>query len=237
MQNQRTDYGAIIDKYVAYKQDQQNAEWRLGHQQVLRALGEISGKTILDFGCGPATFSSLLSARGAQVIGVDPSQEELEQARARDPRGDYRYYRGLLAEMLAGEKIVLIVATFSFCLIPDRELRYILRDMRQLMGPDGRLVILEPNQGRSHGVQYANLHYHRKEGVQTGDYVCVTLGSGDGAVELYDDIFRQHEDYCMLLAEAGFTVEQLEEPRPEAEWGEGWETESKYPPFLLITAR
>lgn len=230
----KTDYGTIVKKYTCYTSNPEDAEARLGR---MPALAHVKGKVIVDLGCGPATCGKLLSDAGATVIGLDISPKVIEEARQVDPKGDYRVYRGLLAEKLRGAEIDCILMSFSFCVIPDREIRYMLRDIRRIISGAARLVIIEPNQERAHGIKYRNVHYHRKKGVQTGDYVHVTLGTGEGAIQLYDDIYRTHADYQELLEEAGFVIETMTEPRPEDDWGKEWEMERKYPPFLLITAR
>lgn len=232
----KTDYGAIVGHYQRYKTDHQDGELRLGTAPALAALGDVRGKTVLDFGCGPATISKSLREAGAIVIGFDADPRVIEVARQNDPQSDYRVYGGLLAQEVAGRRIDLVLMSFSFCVIPDREVRYILRDMRSLLGEKGKLVIIEPNQEKAHGIQYRNLHYLEKPGVQTGDLVEVMLGSGDDAMLLTDDIYRRHTDYRNLLEEAGFSIEVIEEPMPGDDWDGEWETERKYPPFLLIVA-
>lgn len=215
----------------------EGSQLRLGRMPAHAALGCLQGKTVLDFGCGPATNSQRLVAAGARVIGLDVDPLVIEKARQVDPQGDYRVWRGLLAKELRGSvNINCILMSFSFCVIPDREIRYILPDMREILPRDGKLVIIEPNQEKAHGVQYPSLHYHRKEGVKTGDFVHVTLGSGKDAILLTDDIYRRHDDYCKLLEEAGFHIELMQEPVPDRNWGEGWELLQKYPPFVLIVA-
>lgn len=42
---------------------------------------------VLDVGCGTGIFTRLLAARGARVVGIDPSHDMLEQARS-GPRAD-----------------------------------------------------------------------------------------------------------------------------------------------------
>jgi 2-polyprenyl-3-methyl-5-hydroxy-6-metoxy-1,4-benzoquinol methylase len=46
-------------------------------------LGDVRGKRILDIGCGDGTRSILLALKGAQVVGIDLSQEAIAAARAR----------------------------------------------------------------------------------------------------------------------------------------------------------
>lgn len=234
----KTNYGNVVDRYQHYTSDDNvnDPELRLGRIPALTALGRVSGKTVLDLGCGPATNSSRLVAMGAYIIGFDADPVVVQKARQVHPQGDYRLNRGLLAKELERVRIERILMSFSFCVIPDREVRYILQDMREMLPKEGRLVIIEPNQEKSHGIQYPSLHYHRKEGVRTGDLVEVTLGSGENAILLTDDIYRRHSDYRQLLEEAGFTIERMEEPLPPKDWGDGRELLEKYPPFVLIVA-
>ena len=46
-------------------------------------LGDVKGKTILDYGCGDGSNTVMLSRRGAKVIGVDLSPELLRLAKQR----------------------------------------------------------------------------------------------------------------------------------------------------------
>ena len=50
----------------------------------IAALGDISGKRILDIGCGAGSTSVAMARAGATVIGVDISEDLLAEARARD---------------------------------------------------------------------------------------------------------------------------------------------------------
>src|SRR5258708_7550977 len=47
----------------------------------LRALGEVAGGDVLEFGCGAAQWSIALHQRGARVTGLDNSARQLEHAR------------------------------------------------------------------------------------------------------------------------------------------------------------
>jgi SAM-dependent methyltransferase len=53
----------------------------------IAALGNISGKRILDIGCGAGSTSVAMARAGATVVGVDISEDLLTEARARDTGG------------------------------------------------------------------------------------------------------------------------------------------------------
>jgi SAM-dependent methyltransferase len=54
--------------------------WQLPESE-LRILGDVSGKDVLELGCGAAQWSILLAGLGARPVGVDNSARQLERAR------------------------------------------------------------------------------------------------------------------------------------------------------------
>lgn len=56
---------------------------RLEEGAILRLTGDVSGKYLLDLGCGDGTYSIAASRRGARVTGVDISDAMLKSARRR----------------------------------------------------------------------------------------------------------------------------------------------------------
>lgn len=231
------DYGTFVNNYEAYTETTGGMEYELGRKPGLQALGAISGSTVLNFGCGPATNSRELRAMGAAVIGIDVSKEELTTARQRDPDGFYIHYDGVhLADALSNRQVDAILASFSVCAISDEVLAPLLRDMRKILGKGGRLVIIEPNLEKALGTRYPDLHYYPQKDVKSGDHVRVTLGSGTRAVELYHDIYRRHADYRRLLEEAGFTLLRVEQPRPTGWNLLRWLKAFRVPPFVIFVA-
>ncbi len=54
--------------------------WRIPEAEV-RALPKVSGKDVLELGCGTAYWSAWLARRGARVVGLDLSERQLGNAR------------------------------------------------------------------------------------------------------------------------------------------------------------
>lgn len=53
---------------------------RVLYPEILRQLGRLRGRSVLDVGCGPGAWARLLAYRGAQVVGVDASPRMIELA-------------------------------------------------------------------------------------------------------------------------------------------------------------
>lgn len=54
--------------------------WAL-REKDLQILGDVAGEDVLEFGCGGAQWSVALAKRGARVVGIDLSAQQLEHAR------------------------------------------------------------------------------------------------------------------------------------------------------------
>lgn len=59
--------------------------WHVESEAVLRALGPVSGRRIVDIGCGTARLAALLAAHGASVTGIDLDAAMLAVAASRFP--------------------------------------------------------------------------------------------------------------------------------------------------------
>lgn len=60
------------------------AKRHLANPTLLRLLGEVRGRRVLDAGCGNGYFSRMLAERGAQVIGVEPTEAMVAFAREQE---------------------------------------------------------------------------------------------------------------------------------------------------------
>src|SRR4051794_36360701 len=62
---------------------QPNADTPFFLEYSFHLLGDVTGKTVLDYGCGAGENSTVLSMRGANTIGVDLSPELISIAERR----------------------------------------------------------------------------------------------------------------------------------------------------------
>lgn len=96
----------------------------------------------LDVGCGEGRFCRMLRARGIATIGIDPTEPLLEEARRRDPEGDYRAARAEALPLPDGA-CDLVVSYLSLIDIPD--LPAAIAEMSRVLAPGGRLLIANLN--------------------------------------------------------------------------------------------
>ena len=99
----------------------------------------------LDVGCGTGALASLLSARGYQVVGVDPSAGMLDVMRSRAPAVQAIQAPGSSLPFEDDQfDLVVSVATFHHIAAPD-EVRRTLGQMVRVCRPNGHVVVWDHN--------------------------------------------------------------------------------------------
>ncbi|HEV7175774.1 MAG TPA: class I SAM-dependent methyltransferase [Solirubrobacteraceae bacterium] len=113
--------------------------------EMLDRLARPSGRDVVDIGCGGGALVRELTARGARVVGVEISQDQLAAALAGDDGRGARYVVG------AGQRLPLDdasadVAIFMRTLhhVPSADLTDALREASRVVRADGLVYVAEP---------------------------------------------------------------------------------------------
>jgi len=116
-------------------------DWGRRHVLDPVMLNRVSGRGFaraLDVGCGEGRFCRMLVAAGISCVGIDPTSALLEEARRRDPAGDYRL--GNSEALAFGDaSFDLVVSYLTLIDIPD--FRTAIREMRRVLKPGGTLLM------------------------------------------------------------------------------------------------
>lgn len=109
-------------------------------------LGDVTGRRIVDFGCGSGANTVLLANRGATVVGVDISADLIGLARRRlDVSG-----RPGGAEFVVGSAHDLpfpddsIDVVFGIAILHHLDLELVSREVHRVLKPGGRAIFQEP---------------------------------------------------------------------------------------------
>lgn len=111
-------------------------------QLVVERAGVRAGERVVDVGCGTGNAALAAGARGARVLGVDPTPRLLEVARARAAEG------GVAADFAAGDaarlpvadgEADLVLSVFAVIFAPDP--RAAARELARVTAPEGRVVL------------------------------------------------------------------------------------------------
>jgi 2-polyprenyl-3-methyl-5-hydroxy-6-metoxy-1,4-benzoquinol methylase len=228
------NYDAIANNYNEFEQNAITL-WRLGYPVVTDLLGNINGKSVLDYGCGTGTFSRFLQSKGASVTGVDVSENMIEVAKRNSP--DTIVYHTISSgglDFLAGNKFDFVVSNFVLCTVPSRrEISLILDQIYRVLKKDGIFVFMNSNWDKSNGKEFISFKLEHCKDLISGHPVTAIIKS-DPPILLHD-YFWSIEDYCKMLQESGFRIHFLREEIAKSD-DVRWLDERKYPPYYAISA-
>lgn len=120
----------------------------VGTENEFRLLGPVTGKRVLDLGCGGGQSSIAFAKQGAISIGVDFSVEQLAYARRlleseEGIRVELRH--GDLAELAfqRADSVDIVFSAFALQYMPD--LNRVFRQVHRVLKPNGMLLFSIPH--------------------------------------------------------------------------------------------
>lgn len=108
-------------------------------------LGNVDGKTILDYGCGAGENSVLIASHGGKPLGVDISPDLIELANARmrlHDFDDYEFKIGSAHELPLDDESVDVV--FGIAILHHLDLEHSSKEVFRVLKNGGRAIFFEP---------------------------------------------------------------------------------------------
>jgi len=225
-------YEALAEAYAsAIETKPHNAYYE--RPATLSLLPPVSGKRVLDAGCGPGVYSAWLIAHGASVVALDASPKMVELARARLGAA------AIIHQADLGQPLSFLDDTSFDLVLSPLVLDYledwasVFAELHRVLRPGGHFVF-----SVSH--PFFDYSYFKSD-----DYFATELvgaqwrGFGE---TIYMPGFRRPLGALLnpLLA-AGFTLERILEPQPTPEFQQAdpkhFAELSRQPCFICLRAR
>ncbi|MGW5377268.1 class I SAM-dependent methyltransferase [Nocardia sp. NPDC003999] len=193
-----------------------------GDAALLSLTGDVRGARLLDLGCGNGYLSRILAGDGAEVTGVDPSENMVALAldrESRDPLG-VKFAVASTSDLspFADAEFDVIVANHVLTAVVD--LDGALAEVNRVLRPGGRLVALFSHPCFSCGPRaWISLVADSPRREEIGGYlVDHYFRSGTYILEGWEGftpvpyVHRPLKAYWRAIRDAGFTIDEFDEP-------------------------
>jgi SAM-dependent methyltransferase len=204
-------------------------EW-LNNPAFLPFLGDLSGRQVLDAGCGEGYNTRILARRGARMTGVDISERMIDLAREAEraqPLG-IRYERTSYADLTRFADASFDAVVSFMALMDGPRFDLAMREAFRVLRPGGMLAFsithpcfltkgatwLRDEAGEK--VKWMVARYFDATGwVERWRFTDASKEKPEFAVPRFD---RTLSEYVNPLIAAGFVLEEIQEPRPSEEY-------------------
>ncbi len=119
----------------------------IGTEAEFRLLGNVTGRRVLDLGCGSGQATVAFAKQGAHAIGLDSSAELLAAARKRAERENVRVelHQGDLADLafMRADSVDLVFSAWAFNEVSD--LSRVFRQVHRVLKTGAPLVFSVPH--------------------------------------------------------------------------------------------
>lgn len=199
------------------------AERTRAARDLLARIPYCETRLVYDLGCGPGNSTELLirSFPGAQVVGVDKSDNMLDVARARVPAA--RFVKADVAHWRPPAPADVIFANATLHFLPDH--RRLIKALLESLAPGGRLAVQMPD--NTHELSHAAMRMVAADGPWAKRLVPVAksltvIGQASEYYDLFAPLCRSVDIWQTIY------IHPLDGPDGVVEWFEG----SGLRPFL-----
>lgn len=137
------------------------------HPNLLRMLGALKGKQVLDLACGQGIFSRLMADQGAHVVGVDLGKEliELAEKKNKDYKFKVHYFHSPSDDLYMIKDGTLDIVVCVLALQNIEKLQETLKEVSRVLKKGGKFyAVLNHPAFRNPGATHWG--YDEKEGKQ-----------------------------------------------------------------------
>lgn len=217
----------FVEKYAKNTEDN---PWNAYYERpgTMSLLPDISGKTVLDFGCGTGIVSELLIMRGADVVSLDNDAQMIKRARERlGKRGDVLLFDlNNTFKLFPDSTFDLIYSSMVIHRVKD--LNQLFSEYSRILKPGGVLIFSANHPELPDSRQYPVSGYAKQ-----GDF-----WKGYQAYNLYTN--RPWSKITNTLSENHFNVDSIISPKPTEEcrhkYPEEYNRLKNHPHFISIRA-
>lgn len=202
---------------------------------------ELSGRRVLDLGCGEGTVTRALAGLGADALGIDPAPRMIATAlaaeRAKPTGARYAVDDGCALTTVETGAVAWVTAGLALNNVPDLDAA--LRSVHRVLSPGGRLAFTVPHPCfEPPDARWARGDDGRCRRV-VGEYFTEGFwrSKNPEGARRAGNYHRKLSTYLNTMTGNGFAVDLVTEPEPTDLVRTAQPCRSAVPPFLVVRGR
>jgi len=206
----------------------------LGTDRIIKILGNIKNKTILDVGCGNGKVARILAEKGAKVVAIDKVKEQIEFAKKITKNKNIKYFVGDLlsvGKIIADEKFDIVLSAMTHLYLSEKNFKNSFKIISEHLKKNGRFLYLNIHPCRillsNNKIDYFKTNFLKAK--------LPTLSGG-----LFKTSYFNHSLELVLnsILEAGFVIKKIHEPKATKseikKYPKLLSVEDKIPSYIII---
>jgi len=189
----------------------------------------------LDFGCGTGRSTRFLKKLGFNVVGVDISENMINQAKKISSNEDYQLVEDGYFGQFRDSAFDLVLSIFTFDNIPTREKKIKnLMEISRVLKTEGTCVNLvsSPEIYKHEWSSFSTKDFPENKNAKSGDIVKIIITEiKDGRP--VEDILWLDTDYQDVFAESGLELATSYKPLANESEPYNWVNETKIAPWVI----
>ena len=213
------DNDDFFDQYMAIRESEDNLNDLLEQPAMKKLLPELTGKSVIDLGCGYGLNCLDFVSKGAKrVLGIDISEKMLALAMEKSANEKIEYKKMSMTEINElNETFDFAYSSLAFHYIEDFDA--LSKDIYSILNKGGCLLFSQEHPFNTATIDGKGHYNYDKDGNRTS-YTFSNYGQ-EGKREItwcVDGVIKYHRPFGKLitsLAKAGFIIDTVCEPLPE----------------------
>lgn len=206
----------------------------LAFRDIPKLLKGLKGKA-LDYGCGTGRSTQFIKSLGFETVGVDISQDMLNNAKELDRDGEYKLIESGRIPY-PNNTFDLVFSSFVFLEVSSYiEIETICKEINRVLKPKGKFVFVT-NSITEHNGEWLSFSYDFPENnrkIKSGDKLKLLIKNSN--IILYDYYWSEN-DYRSAIKKSRLKLVQLHEPLGQVDDGVEWKDESRKKNFAIYVA-